>query len=152
MITSKLGRLFMPGYRWGTLGNSIWGQFNQNFTSSFYAWRSQMCKNDSQVVNLFYAFGIYKSKSRRLMKLTPVVRQQLVDKEDTKTTTWTSENGIDNGCGNNLGVFRGCNCTLKKKFWGRIHQHFCLSCGAIFCLKYMVWGGFCSKVIICEEK
>jgi len=37
-------------------------QFHQRSKYSFYMHRSQKCKNDSQVVNLFYAFGIYECK------------------------------------------------------------------------------------------
>jgi len=39
------------------------GQFHQHSTYSFYALRCQKRKKDSQVVNLFYAFGIYERKS-----------------------------------------------------------------------------------------
>ncbi len=38
-------------------------QFHQRSMYSFYARRSQKRKKDSQVVNLFYAFGIYERKS-----------------------------------------------------------------------------------------
>jgi len=38
-------------------------QFHQRSTFSFYMRRSQKRKTDSQVVNLFYAFGIYERKS-----------------------------------------------------------------------------------------
>jgi len=34
-----------------------WGQFHQNFTSSFCAYRSQKRKKDSQVVNVFFALS-----------------------------------------------------------------------------------------------
>jgi len=39
------------------------GKFHQHSTYSFYACRSQKHKKDRQVVNLFYAFGIYERKS-----------------------------------------------------------------------------------------
>ncbi len=41
----------------------IWCQFHQHFTCSFYLWRSQMHKKDSQVVCLFYTFWIWAHKS-----------------------------------------------------------------------------------------
>jgi len=43
--------------------NKFMARFHQRSTYNFYACRSQKRKKDSQVVNLFYAFGIYKSKS-----------------------------------------------------------------------------------------
>jgi len=45
------------------LVQGIWAQFHQRSLYSFYAHRSQKRKKDSQVVNLFYAFGIYERKS-----------------------------------------------------------------------------------------
>ena len=46
-----------------------WVQFHQHFTSSFYARRSQKCKNDSQFKKLF---GLSVSvREYILMKLTP---------------------------------------------------------------------------------
>jgi hypothetical protein len=44
-------------------GVTIWAQFYQRSMSRFYARRFQKRKKDSQVVNLFYAFGIYERKS-----------------------------------------------------------------------------------------
>jgi len=41
----------------------IWGQFHQHSTSSFYVYRSQKSKKDSQVVSLFCTFGICAPKS-----------------------------------------------------------------------------------------
>ena len=43
-----------------------WAQFHQCPTYSFYAHRSGKHKKDSQVVNLFYAFGIYERKGSTL--------------------------------------------------------------------------------------
>jgi len=40
-----------------------WGRIPQHLTQSVYAHRSQKCKNDSQVISLFGAFGIYGRKS-----------------------------------------------------------------------------------------
>ncbi len=41
-----------------------WAQFHQhNYMYSFYMCRSQKSKKDIQIVNLFYAFMIYKLKS-----------------------------------------------------------------------------------------
>ena len=37
--------------------SEIWGQFHQQFTSSFYACRSQKCKKDSQLKKLFALLG-----------------------------------------------------------------------------------------------
>ncbi len=44
-------------------GSSFRAQFHQRSTYSFYARRSQKRKKDSQVVNLFYTFGIYERNS-----------------------------------------------------------------------------------------
>ena len=41
----------------------FWGQFHQHSTSSFYARRSQNRKKDSQVKQLFCAFGICAHRS-----------------------------------------------------------------------------------------
>ena len=51
----------------------IRGQFHQQFTSSFYARRSQKCKKDSQIKQLFLLLGLVCVKAARklLMKLTP---------------------------------------------------------------------------------
>jgi hypothetical protein len=40
----------------------IWGQFRQRFTS-FHVRRSEKLKKDSQVVSIFYTFGICTRKS-----------------------------------------------------------------------------------------
>ena len=39
------------------LDQSIWGQFHQHFTFSFYAYRSQKCKKDSQLNQHFALSG-----------------------------------------------------------------------------------------------
>jgi len=50
------------------------GQFHQHFTGSFFAQRSQMPINDSQVISVFFALlgptGV-KAVRKMLMKLTP---------------------------------------------------------------------------------
>ncbi len=49
----------------------IWAQFHQCFTQSFYMRRSQMQKNDSQVVNLtLLGSTSVKAASKTLVKLT----------------------------------------------------------------------------------
>ena len=45
------------------LCSETWGQFHQCSTSSFYTRRSQKCKKDSHVKQLFCAFGICWCKS-----------------------------------------------------------------------------------------
>jgi hypothetical protein len=50
-------------------------QFHQRSMYSFYARRSQKRKKDSQVVNLFYTFGICERKSctKNIDEIDPVL-------------------------------------------------------------------------------
>ncbi len=51
-----------------------WGQFHQHFTGSFYTFRSQMQKKDSQVISVFLHFlgpTSVKAARKLLVKLKP---------------------------------------------------------------------------------